>query len=803
MESNRFMKESGPVMMRRSTALVALGLIGLAPGATTAQQNFGSSAAVVGDQVVIGQPANFYGPGAVYFFSRNAEGSWVESGRLFSPDSVLADGFGRGLAAASDRLLVGAPMPGGAGTAYLFGAPAASGGEWDLLASLPPVEGGGSAAFGSAVALTGDLGVVGAPDAREGGAVYLFDLGGDATVVLEPQGMDGSRFGSALSVEGDVLIVGAPGAESQAGRAVVYRRADDGSWAQEAVLEPGGDAAGFFGASVALRDGRAFVGAPRGNRGAGATVVFRQSGDGWTREGLLSPDEGSPGSGFGTAIGLVAGEVWVGAPGGGGGDGIVHRFAAEEDGSWTGAGSLLADSANTAAWPFAFGSAIGAGDELAVVGMPRRDFGEGRAAILTPAGAGAWDETATVFGDIATAVTAIEEGADCDTGSVEIFECNNIEVVSFTPVSQLGGARGVWVNDVWGWTDPETGKDYALVSRRDGAAFVDLSDPGAPRLVGSLPRTSGSRPSVWRDIKVYGNHAFVVSDGAGAHGMQVFDLTRLRSVQGDAVTFDADAHYDRIFSAHNLVADTASGFLYIAGANGGGETCGGGLHMVDARNPKSPVFAGCYSDPTGPNSRGYSHDAQCVVYSGPDERYTGRQICVGSNEGEINVADVTDKDSPVPLGRASYPNVAYAHQGWFDESQRYFYMGDEGDEVSGLVEGTRTLVWDLSELDDPILVREYIAPVEATDHNLFVRGDRVYQSNYGSGLRVLDISDPENPYEVAFFDSAPRGNNEAGMSSAQSGAWSNYPFFESGLVVFTSVREGLFVVRVKPRELIP
>jgi choice-of-anchor B domain-containing protein len=356
----------------------------------------------------------------------------------------------------------------------------------------------------------------------------------------------------------------------------------------------------------------------------------------------------------------------------------------------------------------------------------------------------------------------------------------------------------VWVNDVWGWTDPETRRDYALVARRDGAAFVDVTDPSQPRLVGSLPRTEGSPPSVWRDIKVLNDHAYIVADGAGAHGMQVFDLTRLRSVTDAPAVFDPDTTYHVMYSAHNVVADTASGFLYVVGANSGGETCGGGLHMVDAREPQRPVFAGCYNDRSGANTRGYTHDAQCVTYAGPDERYRGRQICVGSNEAEINIADVTDKDNPVTVGRNSYPNVAYAHQGWFDEEQRYFYMNDEGDELAGLVEGTRTIVWDLTELDDPIVAREYIGPVRASDHNLFVKGDRVYESNYGSGLRVLDISDRTNPREIGFFDSAPYNNDEPGHSATQSGAWSNYPFFESGIIVFTSVREGLFIVRVTP-----
>jgi len=327
-----------------------------------------------------------------------------------------------------------------------------------------------------------------------------------------------------------------------------------------------------------------------------------------------------------------------------------------------------------------------------------------------------------------------------------------------------------------------------------------VTNPSAPRLVGSLPRTHGSPPTVWRDIKVIGNFAFVVSDGAGAHGMQVFDLTRLRDVTDPPAMFEPDTTYHEIFSAHNVVADTDNGFAYIVGANGGGETCGGGLHMVDVREPLKPTFAGCYNDRSGANERGYTHDAQCLTYEGPDERFRGRQVCIGSNEKEINIADVTDKENPATIGRNSYPNVAYAHQGWFDAEQRYFYMNDEMDEVAGSVDGTRTIVWDLAKLDDPIVAHEYIGPVPSSDHNLYVTGDRVYESNYGSGLRVLDISDRENPREIAFFDSAPLNDDQPGHSASQSGAWSNYPFFDDGIVVFTSVREGLFIVRVTEEE---
>jgi len=534
------------------------------------------------------------------------------------------------------------------------------------------------------------------------------------------------------------------------------------------------------------------VGAP----GAGALFVLARAGEAWTATATLRAPEADRAIGFGSSVVALPGELWVGAPGTDGGDGAVYRMQ-RTDGGWSPAQRFQADLTDGGSWPFALGHAMAASGDQAVVAMPQRDFGEGRVLSLARE-AGAWVRTGLLEGRIYRLGGTLEAGSRCEDGRLEEFTCSNIEVVGYLPIEALGGERGVWVNDVWGWTDPESGREYALVARRDGASFVDVTEPAAPRLVGTLSRTAGSRPSVWRDIKVIGHHAYIVADGADQHGMQVFDLTRLRGATDAPVAFTPDVTYREVASAHNVVADTASGFLYIVGANSGGQTCGGGLHIVDAREPGSPRFAGCYHDPSGAEGRGYTHDAQCVVYEGPDGRYLGRQICVGSNESEINISDVTDKAQPVTVGRSSYPDVAYAHQGWFDDQQRYFYMNDEMDELAGTVRGTRTIVWDLTELDDPIVAHQYFGPVRASDHNLFVVGDRMYQSNYGSGLRVLDIRDREAPREIAFFDSAPFNDDEPGHSAAQSGAWSNYPFFRSGVVVFTSVREGLFLVRVSP-----
>ena len=214
----------------------------------------------------------------------------------------------------------------------------------------------------------------------------------------------------------------------------------------------------------------------------------------------------------------------------------------------------------------------------------------------------------------------------CEDGTAGAWACDQVDLAAFLPLGDMGGVRGTRANDLWGWTDPESGREYALVGRSDGTAFVDVTDPYNPAFVGDLPMTEGSRANVWRDIKVYRNHAYIVADGAGMHGVQVFDLSQLRSVDFVPANFSETVLYDEIHSAHNIVINEETGFAFVVGASGGGETCGGGLHMIDIRKPASPAFAGCFADPTtGRRKTGYSHDAQCVIYLGPDPEHRGRK----------------------------------------------------------------------------------------------------------------------------------------------------------------------------------
>ena len=369
----------------------------------------------------------------------------------------------------------------------------------------------------------------------------------------------------------------------------------------------------------------------------------------------------------------------------------------------------------------------------------------------------------------------------CVNGNAGGFACSNVDLLAFMPPSQIGGSNSIDLNDIWGWTDPVTGVEYALVGLEDGTSFVDLSDPENPVYVGKLPTHSSS--SLWRDIKVYNDHAFIVSE-ASNHGMQVFDLNQLRDVTSPPQIFSETAHFAGVGNSHNIVINEDTGFAYIVGSTfGGSNLCGGGLYMVNIQTPTAPSFAGCFG------GDGYTHDAQCVIYDGPDTQHVGAEICFASNEDTITIVDVTDKANPVMLSRTGYTQDGYTHQGWLTEDHQHFLLDDELDEsFFGL--NTTTRIWDVTDLEDPILQTTFSNPVGSIDHNQYVLGDHSFQSNYTSGLRILNIADVNNPFEAGFFDTYSASNSKSFV-----GTWSNYPYFASGVVVVSDITVGLFVLQ--------
>jgi choice-of-anchor B domain-containing protein len=789
-------------------------------------QEFGAAVAIGADEILIGEPLNQRRASTIYRYRQSADG-WEQTGTMTAPTPVgRADYFGRFIAMDDRSLLIGGTLyENSTGTVWSY---SREGADWQFDVMVQPdslVEG---EAFGRFGQLYDNMFFVSSLGFGGVGAVWVFER--DETgawverAVLQPEAPAPQEFfGWGLDYNGERLIVGSFAGEGLSGAAYVFSRDDEGAWYQEVRLAlaegesqpgdvgaPGRPGSGTIG--VGWFQGMALLGLPGRDGAEGTVYTFTRSaaaapasgstGD-WVRGATLTAFDRRPNSYFGHLFHDRGSELWVSAPGAGGRGGIYRFFYDADTGVFREASTIgpsidvdLEDR---------FGATVATAGDLAIIGQPGDDEGLGSAMVMREQ-AGYWASESKLLIPGTPGLPAISGGevACGESGTADQFGCSRVDILSFLPTAAIGGTRGIGTNDVWGWTDPQTGREYAIVGRSNGTSFVDISDPTSPVYLGSLRKTPGSLAASWRDMKVFDNHVFVVADGAGQHGMQVFDLTRLRAVDGAPAAFLPDALYQRIASVHNIAINESTGIAYALGSGSGGETCGGGLHMIDINDPTEPTFVGCFQDnTTGRAGTGYTHDAQCVIYQGPDAEHVGREICFGSNETALSIADVTDKDNPISISIATYPDVAYAHQGWLTEDQRYFFLSDELDELSAQRdstsewEGARTMIWDVADLDDPILAKEHFGEVFSSDHNLYIKGNLMYQSNYTSGLRILDVSDPLNPFEVGFLDTVPRSD-----SPGFGGSWSNYPFFESGTIVVSSGREGVFFLRYRPLELL-
>jgi choice-of-anchor B domain-containing protein len=804
----------GTVYVYRKTGASWAEAMQLAAPKSAVGDGFGSSLALDGSTLFVGAGATavhvFTKQGATWAFASTVDATTVPmppappaaapatpppaGAPPAAPPAPNVARFGNAVAASGDWLLVGKEVAGGRGR----GIPVAQ-------------AGGGRGAGGPAPALPA-------------GAVFAFKRGGNGQYVYhstiaaaDAASSAGDRFGSSIALAGNLALIGAGGQSNGAG--IVHEFAlDADAWKSARTFAPIGaqGSTAAFGTLVSMNGDQAVVSAPGEAGGYGAVYVFRkvaqQVGRGggpppapgaqpptnmvWTEISRLAAPAGSRADRFGSSIATTDKEVWVGAPGAGGA-GRVFVFNG-------GAAGFQIDGLRLVgpAWtdPINAGTAISLRGNVAAVGATSANRGGGGLFIYERDGFGGWREQPmmTTPLDELPAMTGSER--KCGTGGkVDVFDCAATDLQSFLPPSYMTpDGHYIGLSSLWGWTDSQTKSEWALVGLRDGTTFVDITNPTQPRAVAYLPMTEGARATSLREMKTYKDHAFIVSDGAGPHGIQIFDMTRLRTMKpqpnGRPWPVTADLIYRDVNSVHDMVINEESGFAYPVGSSGGGNTCGGGLHMIDIKNPKEPKFVGCFADTeTGRQRTGYIHDALCVMYKGPDKRYKGHELCIGSNETMLSLQDVTDKKAPKVISRASYPKVGYTHQGWLTEDHKYFYLDDELDETGGTVDKTRTLIWDFTDLENPKLVKEYFSKEAASDHNQYVKGDYLYQSNYRAGLRVLNIKDPVNPKEVAYFDTDPFRPNTPGFN----GAWNIYPFFKSGSIIISSIEQGLFVVKTE------
>ncbi len=366
----------------------------------------------------------------------------------------------------------------------------------------------------------------------------------------------------------------------------------------------------------------------------------------------------------------------------------------------------------------------------------------------------------------------------CENGFAGEYPCNDYDLLDYISLEEIGGV-GTKGNDCWGWTDPLDNKEYALMGTNKGITFIDITNPTEVVILGTLATRTVN--SSWRDVKVHNTVAYVVSEAAD-HGMQIFNLEKLRNVTNPPVVFESDYDYTGFGSAHNIVINKTKDYVYPVGTTRSGTYKGGPL-FINIEDPANPINEGGFIN--------YSHDAQVVTYNGPDTEHQGKEILIGSNEVEVVIVDITDKSNPIKLSAISYSNVEYTHQGWFTEDFKYFILGDELDELrKGL--NTRTVIFDFTDLDNPVHHFDYSGSSAAIDHNGYVKGDTYYLASYTAGVRMLDISNIEEKSitEVGYFDTYPDND-----MAAFNGVWNVYPYFPSGNIIVSDINSGFFVIR--------
>ena len=334
--------------------------------------------------------------GAVYLFTLDAQGA-SKVATLSATDGELADSFGASVAVSDDSVLVGAPgvilAELNEGAAYLF---ERQGDTWTEVAKLRRETTGRNDMFGSAVALDGDVAVVGAPGAdtagTDSGTALAYERRAgkwEQVSALTPQSAGaGDRLGSAVAVAGDLILIGASGdvqTGEDPGNAYLFERTDEG-WREVAHLEPsdgkGGDA---FGDAVALTGDLAVVGARFADitgSDEGAAYVFERSADGWVEVAKLTAPVPADRDQFGHAVALAGEVALVGAPrfdepardSGG-----VWVFARGEDG-WVTSQRL---SPTSPEMYDEFGQAVAADGSMVVVGAPQDIPSSASAEIVT------------------------------------------------------------------------------------------------------------------------------------------------------------------------------------------------------------------------------------------------------------------------------------------------------------------------------------------------------------------------------------------------------------------------------------
>jgi len=316
---------------------------------------------------------------------------------------------------------------------------------------------------------------------------------------------------------------------------------------------------------------------------------------------------------------------------------------------------------------------------------------------------------------------------------------------------------------LWGYRAPN-GREYAILGCATGTAFIEITD--STNII-ERDFLTGLNSS-WREMKTYSHYAYIVSEATNS-GLQIVDLQYLP----DSVHLVRTFTYSGYNHTHSIQQDGP--YLYL---NGGNVTTGmpdiGGTKILDlTSNPELPVVRGGWGTY-------YVHD--CRVRN--DTMY----VCnIYDPPGTITVVNVANKDNPTTIASwVNSPNPFPHNCALVPNGRSYIFTTDETSTPNGKLK-----VWNISNLSNVTFVTNWqpTGITTAIVHNVEIYGNYALVAHYTAGIRLLNISNPTAPTEVAYYDTYPTNNG-----NSYNGCWGVY-MFPSGKIIGSDRQTGLYVVK--------